>query len=176
MLNSLSVWRDSFEAYLLPVADATWADNLADWVESESTDLLELVTYTNSAFVFDKATFKAQLLATVVPWDNQAVALQRFVDAWGLAIQNSVMTITGGAGAGFSDIQASGTPSNVATVKTQLQVDLLLGVNTADIDTSQFPPAFRDAFLALTFAMSGDAINPSPPPARIPFGATDGVQ
>jgi len=102
--------------------------------------------------------------------------MQVFVDAWETAVLASTMVVTGGAGFGKTDIQATGTATNTATVKATLKSTLVGGDLTNDSNTSIFPPAFRTAFLSLNYLVVGDSINPSPPPARIAFSENDGTQ
>jgi len=175
-LNSEQDWKDSLELVLVPVTDTSWADSLANWADSETTALMEAATITSSSYVFSKTTFKTQLLANVTNSADASTALQPFVDAWGDAADLSQITVAGGVGFGFADIQAVGLPTNTNTIKISLKAELLAGGNADDIQDSAFAPAFRNAFLAEIFLIIGDAINPAPPPPRIPFAQSDGTK
>jgi len=174
-LEALSIWRSTFNA-LPAVTTSAWIANFVGWTGARTTNLMELANITSSVFTFDEPTFTTELTNNAVITTNLDAALQVFVDAWGTAVLSSTMVVTGGTGFGKTDIQATGSVSNISSAKSQLKTDLLAGGLTADSNTSVFPPAFRDAFLALVYSVTGDSLNPSPPPTRIAFSESDGTK
>lgn len=172
-VSSESTWVSNFAAAVTPVADSSWAANLANWYDSEVTGNMELLTITGAQFTFGVSVFQAQLLATVVPDTNKIAAVTKVADAWETAILASTMTVVGGSQGPFLDIQAVGVPGTLPAAKALLITELLTAPNVADINNAVMPKALRNASLALTYLVTGDAINPlPPPPARVPYSSS----
>ena len=172
-LSAESAWISSFAAAMGPTATNSWAASLANWCGDEA-DSMELSAITGATFTFNRATFTSELLSNVSPSADQAAALQKFVDAWGVAVMASTLSVAGGSAFGFSAIVATGTPSNISAAKAVVTA-AISGPPTDDIMASKLPPAFRDGFLALMYSVSGVGVPPSPPPPIAPFAGVSGT-
>jgi hypothetical protein len=173
-LNPLSVWKSTFATAIVPTSGNSWAMNLANWA-GDQADLMQMTLITGGTFTFNRSTFASELLTNVSPSTNKSLALDKFVDAWETAVLASSMSVSGGTGFGFSAIVGSGIASNTASIKTSLKATLMSGSNSADINDSVFPQAFRSAFASLIFNVTGMGVPPSPPPPIAPFSGSSPV-
>lgn len=167
MLEPLSTWKNGF-ANLPLVADAAWKQNLADFVDGLVTNKLTIAGITpNAVFTFNKTVFRAGL-EPLVATTNTLQAATTLAQAWGSAVMASSVVVSSGAfvGAATPATTFSAPPVTIILPVTAAQlalqnliVTLPLATNVQD---SQFPKAFRDAFLTILTTTTG--LSSVPPP------------
>lgn len=182
MLDPSSTWSSTFNA-LPKTADASWAANMADAVDSLTSSKLTISTIKTvpAAFVFGKSAFKSAL-EVLVPVDSAAQGASNFAGAWEKGLLASTMTVTPGASVGlpatpaniFSAASSLVDPPSITSAKAGLVSALTSIVPSETADA--FAEAFRTAFLALTCSTTGmNSIPPpgGPTPLNDPFAAVE---
>ena len=154
-INALQDWKDSFAAIPL-VNDQTWKDNLADWLESNVSDM-KLAGYSPSAnisFTYDKATFSSSLPDSDT-LGSPAVFLNAVASAFQSSINSSSLVITPPMSSpAFTAITSSIVDvASVSAGMAAIQAAVLVNVEVAE--DSGLIPAMRNAFTSLTYTVSG---------------------
>ena len=154
-INALQDWKDSFAAIPL-VSDQTWKDNLADWIDSNVTDM-KLAGYSpssNISFTYDKATFSSSLPDSDT-LGSSAVFLNALASAFQSSINSSSLVITPPMSSpAFTAISGAVVDApSVASGMAVINATILSNVEAAE--DSALIPAIRNAFLGLTYTVSG---------------------
>jgi len=175
MIDPLATWRSTLAA-LPKVADTSWAANFAGWVAdrvvSIETDASVLDSSAGFVFVFNEALFASQLIA-LTPVNDALAGITGFADAWEAAILTTVfpatLNVSAGAFAGspspattFSVVNSVVLdPPSILAAKNKI-IELATAAPVADVNDSEFPVKFREAFLLLTITVSGLDSTPAP--------------
>lgn len=158
-------WIDKIN-FLPPAKSAPiGVKNLTDEVDAATTGKAQLQGITGSVqFTFGKAIFYQQLLS-ITPVPQALPGVTKFVMAWVAAIQASVMLVPAGAIFGSPSPATIWSappvtvldPPSLVVAQSTLQADLLKqGMNPVNSSgDSDFGPAFRRAFLKLTYTVTG---------------------
>lgn len=166
-IAALQDWKDSFAAIPL-VSDQTWKNNLADWIDGNVTDM-KLAGYSpaaNISFTYSKATF-ASSLPDSGALGSPAAFLNAIASAFQSSINSSTLSITPPmASPAFTAISGAlvDAPS-VASGMAAINATILTNVEAAE--DSAIIPTIRNAFLGLTYTVSGTiGGNPTSLPAQ----------
>ena len=169
-INPQSDWIEGF-AKLPKVPDSSWADNMANKVDSFVTSKVALTGLTGSVtFTFNKSVF-ASMLRALSPVTSSAAGTLSFANAWGAAITASSIVVLPGAylispspPTLFSVIISSLIdPPSIALAVQFLATTLASAVPVPDANSSIFGPTFRSAFLMCTATVTGLNSLPIPP-------------
>lgn len=175
-IDSLAIFKSTFAAIPL-VSTGVWTTNFSDWTDGRVTSKAVGTLITNAAppFTFSKSTFKAQLDA-LAPTASEATGASNFASAWETAVLASTFITLPG------DFTGAATPAttwsvvttslidvaSITAAKAQLITDLTNAAKVADVNNSDFPQAFRDAFLNLTVSVTGiNSVVPVPSPLNV---------
>ena len=165
-ISPLQTWRDQYELLEL-VSDDSWKQNLADYLGDLLDNAFTLSTYTPAPiFTFDRTTF-ASLLDSGV---DQGIASLKA--AFQSAIQSSTMFVSVGSYIGSStpattySVVASVVPDPPSILAGQNKIqELEFAQATSDPQLSEFPEKLRDAFLLVTYTVTGtNSVAPTPSP------------
>lgn len=170
-IDSLATWKSTLVA-LPKVADSSWADNFASWVDARVTNKAQLtgIITPTPPFTFSMATFKSQL-ATLSPTTSASVAATNFANAWATAMNVSlVLTVPPGSSLGAPSPATTWSVVTTALIdvpsvlvaQNYLQAQLAIAPTVADANDSLFAQIFRNTFLLLTGSVTG--MNSVPPP------------
>lgn len=175
MLEPLGVWKSEF-ASLGTVDIGTWAASLASCVSKRTTMKLGLMQISGPVqYLFNQALFQARLSASL-PTDSQNAAALQIASSWESAVMASPMLVLPGASIGaptppttWSVVAAVLDPPSVQMGKVSL-VRSLSRIKAVDkgID-SQLAEALRNAFLKLSFTVTGINSLPIPSPLVCPM-------
>lgn len=182
-VDPASIWVDTFK--LLP-QDPTGdlaPTNIANWVNDRVEGKLEtssqVVQFTPPPqFGWQKGIFEETLKAVCkIPSPIAAAPAIKLASAWKDAALASTFTIAPGGNmnpppSGTNGIVGEGVavidPPSVALAYTYLVEQLSGALPVSDRSNSVLPKAFRQAFLMLTYTISGIDTKP-PPSGPIPF-------
>lgn len=161
MIEDEATWKSTFND-LPKVSDSSWKQNFANWIAARTDGKLVLATYSPSpSFTFNSATFQNNLSETI------NTGLASLVAAWNSSIAASTMAVTPPTyftpqtpQSTFSTvISVLPDPASIA-VGASIIAELALAQPTTD---SLFPVKFRNAFLSLTYTVTGtDSSAPTP--------------
>lgn len=175
-IDPLATWRSTLAA-LPKVADNSWATNFAAWVADRinnkiTTNPTNLTLASPLVFVFPQATFATQLVA-LTPTGNALAGITGFADAWKAAIDTVLFPATLNVAPGafvppatpattFSTVTSVLLdPASVTAARAKI-IELATAPPVADVNDSEFPVKFREAFLLLTITVSGLDSTPTP--------------
>lgn len=167
-------WIDAYEALPL-VSDATWKQNLADYCGDLIDNILALSTYSAGAFTFGRSQFASALTDT-----DGVVGLQ---SAFSAGVSASTWVINSGTTFGAATPAETFSTSGVAVADPagisagQALIAALTGApQVGDPTLSEFPTTLRNAFLALTFTVTGtNSVAPTPGPINDVARAVTGI-
>lgn len=162
-IGSETDWKNAYAALPL-VSTSAWKTNLADYLGDLLDGLLVLTTYSQSDFTFGRAAFAAGLTDT-----NGVAGLQTAFNNGVLASTFSIpIGTTFGGGTPAETFSTIGTAVPDAPSIASGQAILATLVNapqTSDPLQSEFPVKLRNAFLALTYTVTGtNSVSPTPGP------------
>lgn len=170
MIAPESEWVSQWDN-LPVVSDNTWAQNIADMIESLASGLkiAPPIVLSGDTWAWQKGTFKSAI-ESMVPVMDKITSAQMVAMAW----QSATMASTYSASAGFIGVPApptlwAGPPTiainsaSVAAAYATLFATLSSLEPTAEKGNNPIPKAFRAAFAAIMFDLSGQ--NSIPPPA-----------
>jgi len=177
-IDPLATWRSTLAA-LPKVADTSWAANFAGWVADRvvniTTNPANLTLASPLVFVFNEATFATQLIA-LTPVSDALSGITGFANAWETAILTTVFPATLNVAPGafippsspatiFSSVTSVVlTPASIAAAKAKI-IELASAPPVSDVNDSEFPVKFRDAFLLLKINVTGlNSVSPTPGP------------
>jgi hypothetical protein len=168
-----SSWVNNFHAQCQNTsAKMSGIDNLTNWLDSEVTGKLELAAPIggSSKFTWEKSVFKAKIMS-IGPSSQQSIGADILSSAWAAATTASDMLLMGGyVGAPAPPTKWAGPPSAtviLGTAQQDLYNDLLS--LSPEKDQSKLPIAFRKAFLAIKYMLSGSNMDPDgPKPLIVP--------
>lgn len=174
-VDPLATWRSTLAA-LPKVADTSWAANFAAWVAGRvatiTTNPTNLTLSAPLVFVFNQALFASQLIS-LTPTGDALSGITGFADAWKAAIDTTVFPATLNVAPGafvppttpattFSTVTSVLLdPASVAAAKAKI-IELATAAPVADVNDSEFPVKFREAFLLLTITVAGLDSTPTP--------------
>ena len=178
MVEPLPLWRNTLKS-LQATDQLLWTSRLAQWAAARTTMKLSLsnivgpVTYT-----FNMGQFDA-LLKTCLTTDQKVAAAAQISNAWAAAAMSSPMLVLPGSSLGvpspattWSAVAAVIDPPSVMMAKMQLMQGLLAAEAVEDGYLSKMAEAFRQAFLSLSFTVTGMNSLPIPTPLLSPFTKT----
>jgi hypothetical protein len=168
-----SSWVKNFHAQCQNTsAKMSGIDNLTNWLDSEVTGKLELAAPIggSSQFTWNKATFKAKIMS-IGPSADQSVGAKVLSSAWAAATPASTMLLMGGYVVAPTPPTKWSSPPAATCILGSSEQDLyndLLNLS-AEKDLSKMPIAFRKAFLAIKYMLSGSNMDPDgPKPLIVP--------
>lgn len=178
MVEPLPLWRNTLKS--VPFTDQMlWTSRLAQWAATRTTMKLTLsnivgpVVYTFNMGQFD------MLLKTCLTTEVKVVAAAQISNAWAAAAMSSPMLVLPGASLGvptpattWSAVVAIIDPPSVMMAKMQLMQGLIQAEGVEDGYLSKMAEAFRQAFLTLSFSLTGMNCLPIPTPLASPFTKT----
>lgn len=182
-LESASVWADTLNN-LPKVTTPDWTENIAQAIFDLTSNKLQIQDIEPpSVFTFQKPIFQA-VLATAVPAVDPVTGATTFSNAWRDACAASVMFVASGSSYVPGGVPPS--PANTFSAPPAVVVDppsLLIGYNIlftaiatggGQPNADYFAEQFRDAFLALTYTVTGvNSVTPTPGPLVIPFAPVE---
>lgn len=167
-IDALNVWQSSFAA-LPKVGDASWSQNIANWVDSHVNGKLSTPGATGLSFSWGKSTFAAQL-ASMVPQGSITAGASQVADAWLAAINASSMGRAPGSFIGspsppttWSSVATTSFDAGSKSSGRAKVFEIKDGPENPDPLMSPFPIKLREAFLLLTVTTTGT--NSVSPPA-----------
>ncbi len=166
-ISALQDWKDSFAAIPL-VSDQTWKDNLADWIDGNVADM-KLASYSPSAnisFTYNKATF-ASSLPDSGALGTPATFLSAIATAFQSSINSSTLVITPPMSSPAFTAITSSLPDAASVTAGMSAIQAAVLVNVEAAEDSGLIPAIRNAFIGLTYTVSGTiGGNPATLPAQ----------
>lgn len=174
MIGDLATWRTSYSA-LPQVGDDSWKANLANYLGDELDGLLNLQTYVTGGgfpvFTFDRATFQSNLtdgVGTGVAGMQAAFTAAIATSTWVIAIGTKF-----GVGTPAETFSTPGVavpdPAGISAGAAKIG-ELASAAPTSDPDESEFPLKLREAFLLLTYTVTGtNSVAPTPGPISDPL-------
>lgn len=176
MLDPASFWISEFAN--LPITDSNdWPDNIADLIDSLTTNKLEISGISPpSTFTFNRNVFKAGIVS-LVPNANVVPNANAFALAFANAVAASTMFVAAGSSVGAPTPATTFSappvvvilPPTIAAAQAALTSSIIAAVPVADPTMSTVPVAFRDAFLALAASVTGlNSVVPTPGPLVVP--------
>ncbi len=166
-LQASNLWQTAWKDECPPVPDASWKQNLANFIDARVTNKLSTSALFSApgtgamTFTFGKSAFLGALS------DSKPASLASAVEAGILA---STVVVAPGA---FIGSDAPATKFSVVTVAivapasaalAKAKVLSVMGLPpTQNADQSQFPVILREAFLLLKISTTG--LDSTPPPA-----------
>lgn len=179
-IDSLGVFKSTF-ADLPKVSDASWASNMAAWVNDRVTNktVLSGGGGTVPIFTLNQAVLQAGLSSMSASTD-QAASINLLANAFQSALTASTMVVATGFYFGspsptttFSEVTTSLIdPASVLLAKAKI-LELIGAPNVSDPNDSLFPEKIRDCILALTVTTIG--FDSTPPPTG-PLPLTDALR
>lgn len=181
-IDPLATWRSTLAA-LPKVADTSWANTFAGWVADRvnnkiTTNSSNLTLSGSLTFVFNQTAFAAALIA-LTPTNNALAGITGFANAWEVAILTTIFPATLNVDPGaytppsspatiFSSVTSVVlTPASIAAAKAKI-IELASASPVSDVNNSEFPVKFRDAFLLLKINVIGlDSVSPTPSPLTV---------
>ncbi|TDI74593.1 MAG: hypothetical protein E2O82_03680 [Betaproteobacteria bacterium] len=164
-MPSLSAWIDDYVEIPL-TSGPEWKTTLADFI-GDLVDDMTLSTYNPApSFTFDRSTFANNLS------DAPGTGVTSLANAFSAAILTSTMNVAAGTYIGVS------TPATTFSVVSSVVPDpasigagaaeiaeLVSSPKTSNAAESEFPVKLREAFLLLTYTVSGtNSVSPTPAP------------
>lgn len=179
MIDPLATWKSELKK-LEPIDSADWAIKFAQFV-ADRVPMAELDAKVMTAtglfsFTFNQALFASGLFP-ILPSPSAPPVILQFANAWEAAVLASVAVSTPGIAFNpatpatiFSAVISTTVDiPSVAIGKLKIMELAYIKVDK-DTDGSEFAEKFRDAFLSLTFTVSGiNTITPTPTPFIAPF-------
>jgi len=180
MLDPVDVWKDKF-ADLPKTGDASWAKNLADYVDSLVTGKLQITEISPpSTFTFQKAIFEALLTPIVfapTPVPQTAISV-----AWASAMTASTMVVASGSSIGapapvttFSAPPVTLLlPPTIVAAQAALLAQLIAAAFVSEAKEAVLPKALYEAFKAVKASVIGLDSTPTPAgplPLILPAGS-----
>lgn len=178
MVEPLPLWRNTLKS-VQATDQLLWTSRLAQWAAARTTMKLTLsniigpVTYTFNMSQFD------MLLKTCLTTEVKMVAAAQISNAWAASAMASPMIVLPGCSLGaptpattWSAVVAIIDPPSVMMAKMQLMQGLMQADAVEDGYLSKMAEAFRQAFLTLSFTLTGMNCLPIPTPLVSPFTKT----
>ena len=168
-----SSWIDTVNNIEPVTAPPAGVKNIVDAIDAAVSSKAGLQGLVGSPpqFTFQKAIMLAQMLA-LAPSPDPVIPATLISQAWLAAATASIMIVSPGTAVGaaapptmFSVVIATIVdPPSLVLAQTALMADLISVMSTPvdDYKDSDFGPAFRRAFLSLTYTVTGLDSTPTP--------------
>lgn len=172
-IATLTEWKDAYA--LLPlVSDDTWKENLTAFIEDLIVDI-NLETYATPSFTWARAAFKSALVGV------SGAGVSEMQTGFSNSIAASTWLIPSGTTFGSAtpaetfSLPGAAIPDATGVSAGVIKIgELATAEPVGTVEDSLFPEVLRDAFLLLTYTVTGtNSVTPTPGPILDPLRAVE---